>query len=160
MIDFGIENSVWLMSLLLSLLHLMLLNPPLWVLGRRRNSVLCLCVLVKSLPCRSSVLGGVAGCLCGSFEIALRPLVIQQQPQLLAPLPLSPHAAGLPKMPLCRPLPGVVLQGCSLCLRCDGHGFWSFQVMLLVTMIDWSLKCAVGRVQAASCKDPLSDRPR
>lgn len=48
--------------------------------GRRRNSVVWLCELVKSLPSRGSVLGGVAGCLCVSFDFALRPLVIQQHP--------------------------------------------------------------------------------
>lgn len=90
-------------------------------------------------------------------------LSFSSTPQLLAALPLSPHvplAAALPKMPPCQPLPGVVLQGCSLCLRGDGHEFCSFQVMLLVTIIAWSLKCAVGWVQAASCKDPLSNRHR
>lgn len=70
------------MPLLLSLLHLMLLTPPLWaaVLVRGRNSVLCLCVLVKSLPRKGSVLGGVVGSFCVSFDFALRPLVIQQWP--------------------------------------------------------------------------------
>lgn len=80
------------MSLLLPLLHLVLLTPSLGVavLVRRRNSVLCLCVLVKSLPRRGSVLGGIAGYLCASFDFALRPLVIQQHPLIPWSSPTNP----------------------------------------------------------------------
>lgn len=80
------------MSLLLPLLHLVLLAPFLWaaVLMGRRNSVLWLCVLVKSLPCRGSVLGGVARGLFVSFEFSLRPLVIQQHPQTPCSSPTVP----------------------------------------------------------------------
>lgn len=118
------------MSLLLPLLHLVLLAPPLWaaVLVGRRNSVLCLCMLVKSLPCRSSVLGGVPRGLC-VFWFCLEascPSAAPPNSLLLSHCPHMSLAAGLPEMPPCHILPGVVLQGYSLCLRGYGHGFFSF----------------------------------
>lgn len=159
MLDFGVENSC------LSHVSSVALVAP----GAPHFSVGCgPCEQSKFSPlplCAGEItaLQGLYAGRCRRVSLCVFWFCLEAFCHSAAPLPLSLHvplAAGLPKIPLCCLLPGVVLQGCSLCQRGYGHEFYSFHLMFLAPIIVCGLKGAVVWVQTTSCKDPLSNTLR